>query len=330
MQKFSLLDLAPVPEGSSVAQALANSADLAVAAEQAGYDRFWVAEHHNMIGIASSATAVLIGRLASVTNTMRIGSGGIMLPNHSPLMVAEQFGTLAEMYGDRIDLGLGRAPGTDQGTARALRRNMSPEDTFPQDVQELMAYLGDMPDGSPVRAIPGMGTKVPVYILGSSLYGAQLAAYYGLPYAFASHFAPDMLGEALEVYRHHFQPSEHLDKPYAIVAASVCAADTDAEAEYLRSSQIQAFSGIITGKRGKLPRPVENIAEVTPPHVMAQVNRMLAVSANGGPETVKAQLSQIVSTYQPDELIVTGMIHDHAARVRSFEITADVLKELVG
>lgn len=328
MQKFSLLDLAPVPEGHDVRDALTNSAKLAQAAEKAGYHRYWVAEHHNMIGIASSATSVLIGHLASVTSTMRIGAGGIMLPNHAPLMVAEQFGTLASLYGDRIDLGLGRAPGTDMATARALRRHMRQEDTFPQDVQELMMYLGDMPETAQVRAIPGMGTKVPVWILGSSLYGAQLAAYLGLPYAFASHFAPDLLVEALHIYRTHFQPSDRWPEPYAIVAASVCAADTDAEAAYLRSSQVQAFANIVTNNRGKLPRPTDELATKIPPHIMHEVERKLSCSATGGPDKLRSELAAIVDQYKPDELMITGMIHDHAARVRSFEIAAGVLADI--
>ncbi len=329
MKRFSLLDLSPVPEGKTVADALTHSADLAIAAEKSGYYRYWVAEHHNMLGIASSATSVLIGYLASVTSTMRIGAGGIMLPNHSPLMVAEQFGTLATVYTNRIDLGLGRAPGTDMATARALRRHMGGEDNFPQEVHELISFLGDMPETAPVRAVPGIGTKVPVWILGSSLYGAQLAAHFGLPYAFASHFAPDMLEEALYVYRDRFEPSEHLAEPYAIVAASVCAADTDEEAEYLRSSQLQAFANIITNKRGRLPLPVDDIEEKVAPQVLSQAKRMLSCSANGSPETVRTQLQAIIKNFKPDELMVTGLIHDHAARLRSFEIAAKVLSQLI-
>ncbi len=327
MKHYSMLDLAPVVQGQTTAQALNNSAALAIAAEAAGYHRYWVAEHHNMIGIASSATAVLIGHLASVTRTMRIGAGGIMLPNHSPLMVAEQFGTLASLYPGRIDLGVGRAPGTDMATARALRRHMTQDDSFPNDVQDLIAYLGDMPETAPVRAIPGMGTHVPVWILGSSLYGAQMAAYFGLPYAFASHFAPALLGEALEVYRRNFQPSASLAQPYAILAAGVCAAETDAEATYLRSSQVMAFANIITNSRGKLPPPVENVETRIAPQVLARAQEMLSCSATGGPATLKTQLGAIIDRYQPDEVIVTGMIHDHAARVRSIEIAASVLQE---
>lgn len=328
MQKFSLLDLSPIPEGKTAAHALANTAALAQAAEKAGYHRFWLAEHHNMPGIASAATAVVIGSVAGATKTMRIGAGGIMLPNHAPLVVAEQFGTLATLYPDRIDLGLGRAPGTDMATARALRRHMAPEDSFPQDVQELLGFFEDMPETAPVRAIPGHGTHVPVWILGSSLYGAQLAAYLGLPYAFASHFAPAMLTEALSVYRSTFKPSATLSQPYVMIAAGVCAADTDAQAEYLRSSQLLAFARLRTGNPGKLPYPTDDIASLIPAPVFAQVKQSLSCSATGSPPVIKAQLQSIIDTYQPDELMVTGMIHDHAARVRSFELAADVLMDL--
>jgi luciferase family oxidoreductase group 1 len=329
MQHFSLLDLSPVPEGKITADALANSVALARAAENAGYHRYWLAEHHNMAGIASAATAVVIGHVAAATRTMRVGAGGIMLPNHAPLVIAEQFGTLATLYGDRIDLGLGRAPGTDMATARALRRHMAPEDSFPQDVQELIGYFGDMPEGSAVRAIPGVGTNVPVWILGSSLYGAQLAAHLGLPYAFASHFAPAMLEEALSVYRTTFKPSRFLSEPYAMVAAGVCAAETDEEAQMLRSSQELAFARLISGQPGKLPLPVKDVEAHVPAPVLAQVRQALSCSAAGSPSTVKAQLSAIIEKYRPDELLVTGMIHDHAARVRSFEIVGDVLTQLI-
>lgn len=328
MQEFSLLDLSPIPEGKTAADALANTADLARAAEKAGYHRYWLAEHHNMPGIASAATSVVIGHVAGVTSTMRIGAGGIMLPNHAPLIIAEQFGTLASLYPGRIDLGLGRAPGTDFETARALRRHMAPEDGFPRDVQELIGYFADAPPGRAVTAIPGAGTHVPVWILGSSLYGAQLAAALGLPYAFASHFAPAMLSDALAIYRASFQPSAQLAKPYVIVAAGVCAADTDEEATYLRSSQLLAFARLRTGSPGKLPLPVEDIAAHLPAGVLAQVNQSLSCSATGAPATVATGLQAIVEAYQPDELMVTGMIHDHAARVRSFEITADILTDL--
>ncbi len=328
MDKFSLLDLAPIPEGFEAADAIANTLDLAVKAEAFGYDRFWLAEHHNIAGIASTATVVLIGRVAAATKTMRIGSGGIMLPNHAPLVVAEQFGTLATMFPGRIDLGLGRAPGGDANTVRALRRYMEQADTFPQDVVELLTYLGDTPDDAPVRAIPGAGTHVPVWILGSSLFGAQLAAHLGLPYAFASHFAPQALGDALAVYRERFQPSAYLDRPRVMVAASACAAETDEAAEFLRSSQILSFARRLTGQRGKLPRPVENVTATIPPQVMARVNEDLAVSAWGSPASVRAAFGAVIEKYRPDELIVTSWIHDHAARVRSVEIVAEVLKGL--
>jgi luciferase family oxidoreductase group 1 len=328
MQRFSLLDLSPIPEGKSAADALANTVELAQAAEAAGYHRYWLAEHHNMPGIASAATSVVIGHVAGATKTMRIGAGGIMLPNHAPLIVAEQFGTLATLYPDRIDLGLGRAPGTDMATARALRRHMAPDDSFPQDVQELIGYLGDSPDNAAVRAIPGAGTHVPIWILGSSLYGAQLAAHLGLPYAFASHFAPDMLGQALEIYRSSFQPSEHQERPYAMMAAGVCAAESDAEAAYLRSSQYLAFASLRTGNPGKLPYPVADLEAHIPAPVLAGVKHALSCSANGSASTIKAQLSDLIDTYQPDEILVTGMIHDNAARVRSFQIAADVLADL--
>ncbi len=328
MQNFSLLDLSPIPEGKTAADALAATVDLARAAERSGYHRYWLAEHHNMPGIASAATSVVIGHVAGATKTMRVGAGGIMLPNHAPLVIAEQFGTLATLYPGRIDLGLGRAPGTDMATARALRRHMAPEDSFPQDVQELIGYFGDASDATRVRAVPGTGTHVPVWILGSSLYGAQLAAHLGLPYAFASHFAPAMLDEALTIYRGMFRPSEHLDRPHVMIAAGVFAADTDAEAEYLRSSQLLAFARLRTGRPGPLPRPTHDVEQEIPPQVMEQVNQALSCSATGSPATVRRGLGEIVRAYQPDELMVTGMIHDHAARVRSFEIAAEALTDL--
>ncbi|WP_380053856.1 LLM class flavin-dependent oxidoreductase [Falsihalocynthiibacter sp. SS001] len=328
MQRYSLLDLSSVPEGATTADALNNTVALAQAAERAGYHRYWLAEHHNMAGIASAATAVVIGRVAAATEKMRIGAGGIMLPNHAPLIVAEQFGTLATLYGDRIDLGLGRAPGTDHATARALRRHMAPEDGFPQDVQELMAYLGDMPENAPVRAIPGAGTHVPVWILGSSLYGAQLAAHLGLPYAFASHFAPAMLEQALAVYRSSFQPSEALSEPYAMITVGVCAAETDAKAQFLRSSQVLAFARLISGTPGKLPLPTKDLNAQVPSAILAQVNQALSCAAVGSPDTVKSQLAEIIEKYQPDELLVTGMIHDHQTRVQSFDIVALILSQM--
>ena len=329
MQHFSLLDLSPVPEGQTTAQALANTTELAQLAERAGYHRFWLAEHHNMAGVASAATAVVIGHVAAATQTIRVGAGGIMLPNHAPLVIAEQFGTLATLYGDRIDLGLGRAPGTDMATARALRRHMAPEDSFPQDVQELIGYFEDAAPDARVRAVPGAGTHVPVWILGSSLYGAQLAAHLGLPYAFASHFAPAQLSQALSVYRSNFQPSQFLSKPHAMVSVGVCAADTDQEAEFLRSSQILAFANLVSGQPGKLPAPVQDVDAHVHPQAMAHVQQALSFSATGSKDTVAARLAQIIDDYQPDEVLVTGMIHDHAARLRSFEIVSEVLSPMV-
>ncbi|WP_417711317.1 LLM class flavin-dependent oxidoreductase [Roseibium aggregatum] len=329
MQHFSLLDLSPVPEGQTAADALANTVDLARSAEKAGYHRYWLAEHHNMPGIASAATSLVIGQVAAATSTMRVGAGGIMLPNHSPLIIAEQFGTLATLFPGRIDLGLGRAPGTDMATARALRRHMAGEDSFPQDVQELMGYFRPASETSRVRAIPGEGTQVPIWILGSSLYGAQLAAAFGLPYAFASHFAPDMLEEALEIYRATFQPSPQLARPHVMVAAGVFAADTDEEADYHRSSQLLAFARLRMGSPGKLPLPVKDISAEIPAPVLAQVEHALSCSATGSPATIRDQLSAIITRYQPDELMITGMIHDHGARVKSFQLAADVLKDLV-
>lgn len=328
MHKFSLLELSPIPEGKTAADALASTVDLAKAAEQFGYHRYWLAEHHNMPGIASAATSVVIGHVAGATSTIRVGAGGIMLPNHAPLVIAEQFGTLATLYPDRIDLGLGRAPGTDMATARALRRHMAPEDSFPQDVQELIGYIDDTSETTPVRAVPGAGTHVPVWILGSSLYGAQLAAWLGLPYAFASHFAPAMLEQALSIYRSTFQPSDRLDRPYVMMAAGVCAAPTDAEAEYLRSSQVLAFARLRSGKPGKLPHPTHELDAEIPAPIMAQVRQALSCSATGSAATVRRDLRTLLDTFQPDELIVTGMIHDHASRVRSFEIAAEVLTDL--
>jgi luciferase family oxidoreductase group 1 len=328
MQKYSVLDLCPIPEGGTAADALSNSAALAQAAERFGYHRYWLAEHHNMPGIASAATAVVIGHVAAATKTLRIGAGGIMLPNHSPLVVAEQFGTLATLFPGRIDLGLGRAPGTDMATARALRRHLAPDDSFPQDVQELMAYFSDAPEGAAIRAIPGTGTHVPVWILGSSLYGAQLAAYLGLPFAFASHFAPAMLDEALAIYRASFRPSDHLERPYVMVAVGICAADTDAEAAFLRSSQVLAFARLRSGRPGKLPYPVANPGQEIPQAVLAQVEQALSCSATGSAATIRTRLGALIARHAPDEIIAAGMIHDMDARIRSCEIAAQVLSDL--
>ncbi len=328
MRHFSLLDLSPIPEGGTAADALGNTIELARQAEASGYHRFWLAEHHNMPGIASAATAVVIGAVAAATRTIRVGAGGIMLPNHAPLVIAEQFGTLATLYPGRIDLGLGRAPGTDGATALALRRRREANDNFPQDVAELLGYFGDETAETRIRAIPGQGTHVPVWILGSSLYGAQLAAYYGLPYAFASHFAPQMLEQAIETYRTTFRPSDWLAKPYFMLAAGVCAAETDGQAQFLRSSQVLAFARLRAGRPGKLPRPVADLSAEVPAPVLAQVEQALSCSATGSADTVRRGLADLIARYQPDEVMVTGMVHDHAARLRSFAIAAEVLADL--
>lgn len=322
--KYSVLDLAPVPEGSDAGAALANAAALAQVAEAAGYTRYWLAEHHNMPGIASAATAVVIGHVAAATRSIRVGAGGIMLPNHAPLVIAEQFGTLATLFPGRIDLGLGRAPGTDQVTARALRRYMAGADTFPDDVVELLGFLGD-DDGGPVRAFPGAGTRVPVWILGSSTFGAQLAAYLGLPYAFASHFAPDFLHEAVAVYRAQFRPSVWLERPYVVMGMGCFAADTDAEAVYLRSSMQLAFANLRTGRPGKLPRPVADVDALIAPSVRAGVERALSCSVTGGRSTLRDGFARLTAPVQPDEVILASQIHDPAARAESYHIAAEVL-----
>jgi luciferase family oxidoreductase group 1 len=326
MVPLSILDLAAIVEGSDAASALRHSLDLAQHAEAWGYKRFWLAEHHNMDGVASSATAVLIGHVAAGTKTIRVGSGGVMLPNHAPLVIAEQFGTLATLHPGRIDLGLGRAPGTDQLTARALRRhlNSNEEDDFARDVVELIAYLDAPQPGQAVRAIPGAGTQVPVWILGSSLYGAQLAAYLGLPYAFASHFAPDLLEQALDVYRETYRPSARWPEPHAMVGVNGVAADSDAEAARLLTSLQQRFLGMRRGVRGPLPRPVDSMDSLWNESERHGVQRMLAATASGGPDKVRRELQAIVERTGAKELIVAGAIHDHAARLRSYEILAGV------
>lgn len=326
--RYSLLDLAPIPEGSSAREAIANSVSLAQFAEAQGYHRHWLAEHHNMPGIASSATSILIGHIAGATSRIRVGSGGVMLPNHAPLVIAEQFGTLAEIHGPRIDLGLGRAPGTDMETARALRRHMSQQDTFPRDVLELMAYLGPIEDGQRLRAIPGANTNVPVWILGSSLYGAQLAAHLGLPYAFASHFAPEMLEEAGEAYRRGFQPSEHLEKPHFMVAMNVFAAETEEEALFHQSSAVLGFAALRAGNPGPLPRPVARLEDHLDPAWITAAQSRFTVSAIGSEEMVKRQVADILDTFQPDEIMVNAQIWDHSARLKSIEIAARVLQGL--
>jgi luciferase family oxidoreductase group 1 len=319
---LSILDLAPIVAGSTPAAALRNSLDLAQHAERWGYRRFWLAEHHNAAGIASAATAVVIAHVAGGTSSIRVGAGGIMLPNHSPLVIAEQFGTLASLHPGRIDLGLGRAPGTDQLTMLALRRDHPGSDTFPQDVLELQMLLGDPQPGQAVRAIPGMGTHVPLWILGSSLYGAQLAAALGLPYAFASHFAPQALLPALEVYRERFRPSEQLAEPYAMVGANAIVAADDAEARRLFTSAQQSFTNILRGKRGQLPPPIDDIDDYWTEAEKVQASEMLRRSFVGSPSTVREGLEAFAAETGADELIVAAAIHDHAARLRSYELLA--------
>jgi len=326
--KYSVLDLCPVPEGQTAAEAIRNTADLAQHAEALGYYRYWMAEHHNMAGIASAATAVLLGLVASKTSTMRVGAGGIMLPNHAPLTIAEQFGTLATIYGDRIDLGLGRAPGGDHAVWQALRRSNRGEDSFPAEVAELMRYLGDAVPNAPVQAYPGQGTHVPLWILGSSLYGAQLAAHFGLPYAFASHFAPDALKDAAYIYRRDFKPSASLQTPKFMLAVNVIAADTDHQAAYLRTSVQQAFARLRSGTPSKLPKPVDDIDAEIGTALRRGVDQALRITAVGSLKAVKTQLAQLIAEYAPDELILTAPIHDHAARKHSLSIAAEAVKAL--
>jgi luciferase family oxidoreductase group 1 len=318
---LSVLDLAPIVEGSTAEQALRNSLDLAQHVERLGFRRFWLAEHHNAAGIASAATAVVIAHVAAGTSTIRVGAGGIMLPNHSPLVIAEQFGTLEAMYPGRIDLGLGRAPGTDRLTVLALRRDPS-ADTFPQDVLELQRYLGDPQPGQSIRAVPGEGSHVPLWILGSSLYGAQLAAALGLPYAFASHFAPDALLPALEVYRATFRPSVQLEQPHVMVAANAVVAETDSEAARLFTSVQQSFTNIQRGRRGPLPPPIDDIETYWTPEEKERAAAMLRRSFVGDPGTVRAGLEAFAAETDADELILASAIHDHAARVHSYELLA--------
>ncbi|MEZ0485684.1 LLM class flavin-dependent oxidoreductase [Fibrella aquatica] len=327
---FSILDLVPVSAGSTVTQALHNALDLAQHAEQWGYNRYWLSEHHNMTGVASAATSVVIGYVAGGTKTIRVGSGGIMLPNHSPLVIAEQFGTLASLYPNRIDLGVGRAPGSDQVTARALRRNLNGPDTFPQDVVELRHYFQSVDPGQAIQAVPGANLNVPVWILGSSLFGAQLAALLGLPFAFASHFAPDALMQALDVYRTQFTPSETLDKPYVMLGVNVVAADTDEEARRLFTSVQQQFINLRRGTPGQLPPPVDRPDLLTYAADQAGASHALRYAMVGSPNTVQSGLSRFIEQTQADELMVTAQIFDHTARLRSFEIAAQVRGELVG
>ena len=325
MTRLSVLDLSPIAVGSDAGQALRASRELAGHAERLGYLRFWMAEHHNMSGVASAAVAVALTFVAEGTSTIRLGAGGIMLPNHAPLVIAEQFGTLATLYPGRIDLGLGRAPGTDGLTARALRQHLATnEDSFPQDVLELQAYLGETQPGQAVRAIPGMGTHVPIWLLGSSLYSAQLAAYLGMPFAFASHFAPEMLLQALEVYRSTYRPSPAWPKPHAMVGVNVIVADTDDEAAAIFTSLQLRFLGMQRGVRGPLPRPIDPqlMETLWSPREKAGVQRMLAATAVGSPTTARRQLDAIIERTGADELIVACAVHDHNARLRSYELLA--------
>ncbi|WBS04272.1 LLM class flavin-dependent oxidoreductase [Pseudoduganella sp. SL102] len=323
---LSILDLSPIAEGSHAGESLRNTLDLAQHGERWGFQRYWLAEHHGMPGIASAATAVVIAHVAGGTSTIRVGAGGIMLPNHSPLVIAEQFGTLEALFPGRIDLGLGRAPGSDQNTARALRRNLASDaEEFPQDVLELQDYMSDSPRQR-VLAVPGQGAKVPLWILGSSLFGAQLAAHLGLPYAFASHFAPQMMMQAVNFYRSNFKPSPQLAKPYVMLGYNVFAADTDEEAQFLATSMQQAFVNLRTGRPSKLPPPQANYRDTLGPQENAMLDSVLSCTATGSRATVAAQLDAFIASTRPDELMVTSQIHDHRARLRSYEILGDILR----
>jgi luciferase family oxidoreductase group 1 len=324
MTLLSVLDLAPIPEGSDAAQSFRNSLGLAQHAEQLGYHRFWLAEHHGMPGVASAATAVLIGHIAGGTARIRVGAGGIMLPNHSPLVIAEQFGTLESLYPGRIDLGLGRAPGSDQTTARALRRTLdSDADAFPRDVMELRDYFSRAPR-QPVRAVPGTGLEVPLWILGSSLFGAQLAAALGLPFAFASHFAPGQMMQAIDLYRARFQPSAQLASPYVMLGFNVFAADTDDEAHLLATSMQQAFVNLRSGRPSRLQPPQAGYLSRIQPHERAMLEQLLSAAAIGSPETVHEQMAAFAGRTGADELMITSQIFDHAARLRSYGIAAEL------
>jgi len=328
MTTLSVLDLAPIAQDSDAAASFRNSLDLARHVESLGFHRYWLAEHHGMPGIASAATAVLIGHIAGGTSTLRVGAGGIMLPNHSPLIIAEQFGTLASLYPGRIDLGLGRAPGSDQVVARALRRHLNTDpEAFPQDVLELMEYFS--PESRlPVTAVPGKGLSVEFWILGSSLFGAQLAAYLGLPYSFASHFAPQMMMQAIQVYRDSFRPSAHLAKPYVMLGYNVFAADDEDEAHYLASSWQQSFVSLRNGRPIQLPPPVRDYTASLAPHERALLDTVLSCTAIGTPDTVSHTVREFLARTQADELIITCNTHDHSARLRSYEIVAGMRKTL--
>ncbi|MBV7256041.1 LLM class flavin-dependent oxidoreductase [Pacificimonas sp. WHA3] len=326
MIPFSVLDLSPIVEGSDAPTAFANSVRLAQTAEACGYHRYWLAEHHGMAGIASAATSVVIGHVAGATRRIRVGAGGIMLPNHAPLLIAEQFGTLDAMYPGRIDLGLGRAPGSDGVVASAMKRDLhAAAERFPDDVAELMSYFAGT---GPVTAVPGDGADVPIWMLGSSLYGAQVAAHFGLPYAFASHFAPAHMVEAIRIYRERFQPSARLKRPYVMLAMNVIAADTDEEAQYLATSLLQAFVNMARGRPGRLPKPIEGYEKDLPADARARLAATLSASAIGGPDTVAKALSIFMAEHQPDELILAGNVHDFEKRVKSCEIAAEVRTSL--
>ena len=323
---LSVLDLSPVVEGSDAGQALHNTMDLARNADAWGFTRYWLAEHHNMPGIASAATSVVIGQVAQATSTIRVGAGGVMLNNHAPLVIAEQFGTLAALFPGRVDLGLGRAPGTDHRTAHALRRTLDGNiDAFPQDVLELQQYFKEPEPGQAIRAVPGAGLEVPIWILGSSLYGAQLAAALGLPYAFASHFAPAALMQAIEIYRERFEPSAQLDKPYVMVGMNVVAADSEEEARYLRTSLLQSFVNLRSGRPGKLPPPVADFEDRLLPAERAMLASALSCSTAGAPETIEREISVFAESTGADEVMVTSNIHDHAKRLHSFELVAKLM-----
>ena len=324
MATLSVLDLAPIVEGSDAGRALANSLDLAQHAEEWGYRRFWLAEHHNMQGIASSATAVCIGYVAQGTNTIRVGSGGVMLPNHAPLVIAEQFGTLASLYPGRIDLGLGRAPGTDQQTSFALRRNLQGNvDGFPRDVLELQNFLGAAEPGQKVRAVPGEGTKGPLWILGSSLYGAQLAAMLGLPFGFASHFAPAQMEQAIDIYRSRFQASETLSDPYVMLGFNVCAAPSEEEAIYLRTSAIKSFLRMRAGNPARLPPPEKGFEKTLSESENRMLSEMSKASVVGSAAAVHEGIDSFVKRTGADELIITCQIYEHEKRLQSYSIVAD-------
>jgi luciferase family oxidoreductase group 1 len=327
MIPFSVLDLSPIVQGGDAAQSFRNTLDLAQHAERWGYQRYWLAEHHGMPGIASAATSVLIGYVAAGTSTIRVGAGGIMLPNHSPLLIAEQFGTLASLYPGRIDLGLGRAPGSDAVTARALRRNLSNDaDEFPRDVVELMDYFSAS-SRNPVHAVPGQGLDVPVWILGSSLFGAQLAAALGLPYAFASHFAPQQMMQAVALYRANFRPSTQLAKPYVMLGFNVFAADSEEEAAYQATSMQQAFVNLRSGRPSRLPPPVRDYASHVAPAEKALLDSVLSCAAIGAPRTVRQSLNAFIERTGADELMITSQIFDHGARLRSYELTSGLFAE---